>query len=60
VTGEEQTLAPILLRKVSRAELTRCEALAQRGDAFVSGALQRVSGRDIEHQRPPKRLRGCF
>jgi hypothetical protein len=24
----------------------------------VSGALQRASGRDIVHQRPPKRLRG--
>ena len=26
----------------------------------VSGALQRASGRDIVHQRPPKRLKGWF
>src|SRR4029077_20494087 len=29
-TGEEQTLGPILLGKVSRAELTRCDAKPSR------------------------------
>jgi hypothetical protein len=47
-TGEEQTLGPILLGKVSRTELTRCdaEALAQHRDAFVSGTLQTTGTAD--------------
>jgi hypothetical protein len=44
-TGEEQTLGPILLGKVSRAELTRCDAKPSRSaGTHLSPGPRRMGG----------------